>query len=99
MKDQTIVKDLEKARRLDWLSVSAKYPNDDGCLRRMAEWPVSDSSTLKNVKKNCSIVAEAFDGRFCNDVRIVDNAVKFVIAYDEYADSPDPCNISREDPL
>lgn len=99
MDDQTIVKDLERALRLDWLSVSEKYPNDDGCLRRMAEWPLADSMTFKTVKMKSSVIAEAFGGRFCNDVRIVDNDVKFVIAYDDYVDPPNPCNVRREDPL
>jgi len=97
--DQSLVKNLEKALRLDWLSVSEKYPNDDGCLRRMTEWHLSDSMTFKKVKMNCSVIAEAFGGRFCNDVRIVDNDVRFVIAYDDYVDPPNPCNVRREDPV
>jgi len=65
----------------------------------MVEWPLSDSMTYKKVKMNSSVIAEAFGGCFCNDMRIVDNVVKFVIAYDEYVDPPNSCNIRREDPL
>lgn len=49
MSDKMIVRNLKKRLRLDFLSVSDKYPNDDGCLRRMGEIGVEKSMRLSRI--------------------------------------------------
>ena len=70
MSDKMIVRNLKKRLRLDFLSVSDKYPNDDGCLRRMGEIWVEKSMRLSRIYNMCEEVAEAFGGKFGDDLRI-----------------------------
>lgn len=99
MSDKMIVRNLKKRLRLDFLSVSDKYPNDDGCLRRMGEIWVEKSMRLSRIYNMCEEVAEAFGGKFGDDLRIETGTALFVIAYDEYVEPPAPWDVFREDPL
>ena len=99
MSDKKIVRDLKKRLRVDSLSVSDKYPNDDGCLRRMGEIGVEKSMRLSRIYNMCEEVAEAFGGKFGDGLRIETGTALFVIAYDEYVEPPAPWDVFREDPL
>ena len=99
MSDKTIVRNLKKRLRVDFLSVSDKYPNDDGCLRRMGEIGVEKSMRLSRIYNMCEEIAEAFGGKFGDGLRIETGTALFVIAYDEYVEPPPPWDVFREDPL
>lgn len=99
MSDKTIVRNLKKRLRVDFLSVSDKYPNDDGCLRRMGEIGVEKTMRLSRIYKICEETAKAFGGKFNDGLRIETGTALFVIAYDEYVEPPAPWSVFREDPL
>lgn len=99
MKDETIVRNLKKKMGIDFLSVSEKYPNDDGCLRRMGEIGIEKTMRLSRIYKVCEETAKAFGGEFGDGLRIESGTALFVIAYDEYVDPPSPYSVYREDPL
>ena len=99
MSDKTIVRNMKKKLGVDFLSVSDKYPNDDGCLRRMGEIGVEKSMRLSRIYNMCEEVAEAFGGKFGDGLRIETGTALFVIAYDEYVEPPAPWDVFREDPL
>ena len=99
MSDKTIVRNMKKKLGVDFLSVSDKYPNDDGCLRRMGEIGVEKSMRLSRIYNMCEEIAEAFGGKFGDGLRIETGTALFVIAYDEYVEPPAPWDVFREDPL
>ena len=99
MSDKTIVRNLKKRLGVDFLSVSDKYPNDDGCIRRMGEIGVEKSMRLSRIYNMCEEIAEAFGGKFGDGLRIETGTALFVIAYDEYVEPPAPWDVFREDPL
>ena len=82
MNDEAIIQHLKKRLRVDFLSVSDKYPNDDGCLRRMGEIGAEKSMRLSRIYNMCEEVAEAFGGKFGDGLRIETGTALFVIAYD-----------------
>ncbi len=99
MTDKAIERRLKKRLGVDFLSVSEKYPDDDGCLRRMGEIGVEKTMLLSRIYEMCEETAKAFGGVFGDGLRIESGTALFVIAYDEYVDPPHPCNVYREDPL
>ena len=99
MSDNKIVATLKQEFKVEFLSVSEKYPNDDGCIRRMGEVGVDRSMQISSVDRMCERVAKAFGGKFNKDFRLNGNTVTFVIAYDEYVAPPAPWKVLREDPL
>ena len=99
MNDEAIIQHLKKRLRVDFLSVSDKYPNDDGCLRRMGEIVVEKTMRLSRIYKICEETAKALGGKFNDGLRIETGTALFVIAYDEYVEPPAPWSVFREDPL
>lgn len=99
MSDKIIVRNLKKNLGVSVLDVSEKYPNDDGCLRRMGEIGVEKTMRLSRIYKICEETAKAFGGKFSDGLRIEAGTALFVIAYDEYVEPPAPWDVFREDPL
>ena len=99
MTDKSIVRNLKKSLGLDFLDVSEKYPNDDGCLRRMCTVGVEKSMRLSRIYNICEEIAEAFSGFFGDGLRIECGTALFVIGYDECVEPPHPSSVYREDPL
>jgi len=99
MTDKMIIRSLKKRLGVNLLRVSEKYPNDDGCLRRMGEVGVEKAMILSRLYAMCEEIAKAFGGKFGDGIRIEFGTALFVIAYDEYVEPPAPWDVYREDPL
>ena len=99
MSDKIIVRNLKKNLGVSVLDVSEKYPNDDGCLRRMGEIGVEKTMRLSRIYKICEETAKAFGGKVSDGRRREAGTALVVIAYDEYVEPPAPWDVFREDPL